>query len=256
MSDFKLIDFIRRDGRADLTLKNPPNNMITVEMLEEILNALDQIRDDDTLKVLVIRGSGGIFSGGVSPEDLTADRVGNLMPLYSRLYIYLNDIRGLTMAAVEGVAMGAGCELAAFCDVTIAAENARFGFPEIKLGLFPPIATAILPRIIGRNRTLDWILSGRDVSAVEASEANMVARTIPRVVLDEFIDNYADRIGKSSAPAVVLTKRAVDTALYTPAMEALRTTESTFMLDLMNCIDPHEGLKAGIEGRPPVWRNR
>lgn len=256
MSDFQFINFRRQDGRADLTLNNPPRNLLGVDMLEEILDALEQIRDDETLKILTIQGSNHNFCGGVAIEDLTAERIGNIMPLYSRLYVYLNDIQGLLLAVVEGEALGFGCELAGFCDVAVAADSARFGFPEITLGLFPPIATATLPRIIGRNRALDWIISGRELTASEAFEAHYITRVIPSSKVDDFITEYVNRINNFSAAAVVLAKRAVDGGLYTDVMNAIRTTESTYMLDLMNSIDPHEGLKAKLEGRAPVWKDR
>lgn len=256
MSDFKLIKFEHEEGKARLTLNNPPDNFLSVEMLEEIVGALDVIRDKESLKILEINSTGKDFCGGVNLKDLTAEKVGELMPHYSRMFNHLNDICGLTVAVVHGEAKGFGAELAAFCDVTIAAESATFSFPQITFGLFPPIATAILPRIIGRNRALDWIISGRIVSAKEAVEAHLIARTIPDLVLNEYADNYFNRISGFSAPAVVLAKRAVDTALYMPAMDALRVTESTYMLDLMNSLDPHEGLSAFIEGRYPVWKNR
>ncbi len=256
MADYKLIKFTRSDGRADLILNDPPENMLSVEMLEEIVSALDTIRDDDTLKVLLIRGEGGTFCSGVRTEDLMADRIGILMPNYSRMYDYLNKIRGLTIAAVSGKTIGFGAELASFCDVTFAADTAAFGFPHITMGVFPPIATAILPRLIGRNRALDWIVSGRSISAKEAVEAHMIARVIPSLVLSDYADRYADRVASFSAPAIVLAKKAVDDALYSPAMEALRVTEATYMSSLMNSLDPHEGLKASIEGRPPVWKDR
>ncbi len=256
MSDFEFIKFNRDGGRADLKFSNPPHNLLTVEMLEEIVRALDTLRDDDTLKVLLIQGEGDTFCGGVRTEDIMADSIGALMPLYSRVYNHLNDIRGVTVSAVLGEASGFGCELAAFCDVCIAADNAMFSFPQIQLGLFPPIATAILPRLIGRNRAIDWIVSGRRVTAKEAAEASMVARTIPDLALSQYANAYAERINHFSAPAVVLAKRAVDQALYTPAMDALRATESLYMLDLMNSLDPTEGLKASLEDRDPVWKNK
>ena len=256
MADYKFINFKREDGRADLTMNSLPHNLLSVEMLEELVDALDGLRDDETLKVLYIRGEGGVFCGGVQVEDLTADRIGSLMPLYTRMYSYLSSIRGLILAGVQGEAFGHGCELAAFCDVTIGSESALFGFPDIKLGLFPPIATAVLPRLVGRNRALDWIISGRTFTADEAAAGHLITRTIPDEVLGEYMDDYAEQVAKSSAPAIVLAKRAVDESMYEPVMEALRTTESTYMLDLMNCIDPHEGLQASISEREPVWRNR
>lgn len=256
MSDYEFIKFSRAGGRADLAFNNPPHNLLSVEMLEEIIHALDTLRDDDSLKVLLIKGDSDTFCGGVRIEDIVADKIGALMPLYSRIYNYLNDIRGVTISAVMGEASGFGCEIAAFCDICIAAENAIFSFPQIRLGLFPPIATAILPRLIGRNRTIDWITSGRRVTATEAMEASMVARTIPDLALITYADAYAERLNSFSAPAVVLAKRAIDQALYTPAMEALRTTEALYMLDLMNSLDPTEGLNASLEDRDPVWKNK
>ncbi len=256
MSEYKFIRFTNENGRADMVLNSPPLNLLSVDMLEEIVKALNEIRDDDSLKALKISAAGSIFCGGSKLEDLTSDTIGTMMPLYSRLYNYLNDVRGLTVAVIQGEAIGFGAELAAFCDVAIAADSAFFSFPQISMGLFPPIATAILPRLIGRNRTLDWIVSGRKISATEAVQSKMIARIVPELVLYDYSERYVSRVAGFSAPAVVLAKRAVDSALYTPAMEALRATESTYMLDLMNSLDPHEGIKAAIEGRKPVWKNR
>ncbi|MBT7618195.1 MAG: enoyl-CoA hydratase/isomerase family protein, partial [Calditrichaeota bacterium] len=126
MSDFEFIKFSREGGRADLKFSNPPYNLLTGEMLEEIVRALDTLRDDETLKVLLIQGEGDTFCGGVRTEDITADSIGTLMPHYSRVYNHLNDIRGVVVSAVLGEASGFGCELAAFCDVCIAGNNAMF----------------------------------------------------------------------------------------------------------------------------------
>ena len=256
MADYEFIRFSRKDGRADMILNSPPRNFLSTVMLEEIVDALDNLRDDVDLKVLYIRGASGVFCGGVEIVDLTAEKIGLFMPLYTRMYIFLNSIRGLIVSAVAGQALGPGCELAAFSDITFAAKNAEFGFPEISYGLFPPIAAAIMPRISGRNRTLDWIISARKFSAQEALEANLVTRTIAPGELADFTEEFVTKISNLSAPAVILTKKAVDGALYSPAMEAMRTTESTYMAELMTCLDPHEGLRAGIEGRQPNWKNR
>ena len=256
MDEYKYINFERTDGRADLTLTSLPHNLLSVEMLEEMLSALDGLRDDDTLKVLLIRGEGGIFCGGVQVDDLTAERIGSFMPIYTRSYGFLNSIRGLVVAAIEGEALGHGCELAGFCDVTIAAESARFGFPSIKRGPFPPVAAATPPRLVGRNRVVTWVNSGRSSTAIEAVEGHLITKTIPEAVMNKYVDSYVEDIAGYSAPAVVLAKRAVDAAMYVPVMEALTASESTYMLDLLSCLDPHEGLRASIEERQPVWKNR
>jgi cyclohexa-1,5-dienecarbonyl-CoA hydratase len=256
MSNFQFIDYHRTGPRADLTLRRPPRNVLNVEMLEEMVSALEPLHDDDTIKVLVIRGSGANFCGGAELSDLTSDRVGLFMPSYTRIFNIINNIRGVVLAGIQGEAYGAGCELACFSDITIAAKSAKFCFPDLKVGLFPPIASAVLPRLVGRNRAFDWIFSGRVVNAEEALINDLISRMVPDGELDAFIDEYAGRIASLSAAAVQCAKRALDGALYIPVMDALKKTESTYMLDLMNSIDPHEGIRAALEGRAPVWRNR
>lgn len=256
MSQYEFIDFKRTGPRADLTLKRPPRNVLNYEMIEEIVAVLEPLRDDDTLKVLIISGGGINFCGGIEAEELAVDRVGLMMPSYTRIYDLLNDVRGVIIAAVRGEAFGAGAELAAFSDVNFAARGAKFCFPDMRMGLFPPIAAAILPRLVGRHRTFDWIFSGRVISADEAIQNDLISRILPDEQLDSFVEEYASKIASLSRPAVICAKRAIDAALYSPVMEALKRTESTYMIDLMNHADPHEGIKAAIEGRAPVWRNR
>jgi len=256
MSEYKYIDFKRTGARADLTLRRPPRNMLSTEMLEEIVSALSHTRDDESLKVLVLRGNGMHFSGGIELEDLSAERVGLLMPYYTRLFDYINGIRGVVIAGIQGEAFGAGCELACFCDITIVARSAKFCLPDLRSGLFPPIASAILPRLVGRNRAFDWIFSGRTISAEEAMSNDLVSRMVPDDQLDQVVEEYAGRVVSLSSPAINCAKRALDGGLYIPVMEALKKTESIYMLDLMTSLDPHEGIKAAMEGRPPVWKNR
>lgn len=254
--DFQYIKYERTGGKAELWLNRPPENRLNADMVQEMLIVLDDLRDDESLKLFVIRGCNGHFCGGTDTEALQADQVGLLMPYYTRIYKHLNKIMGLTLAIVEGNALDAGTELAAFCDVIVAADNALFGFPQVNMGLFPPIGTAVLPRLIGRNRTLDRIISGEPFHAEEAFRMDLVARVAPPDRLDEVANQYINRINSLPAPAILLAKRAVDGALYTPVMDALRSTESVYMLDLMGSIDPNEGIRAALEGRAPVWRNR
>jgi len=253
---YQFIKFERVGGKAELTLNRPPENRLNAQMVQEILDALENLRDDESLKLLVLRGTNGTFCSGTETEALQADEVGLLMPYYTRIFKHLNKIMGLTLCIVEGNALDAGTELAAFCDVILSSESAVFGFPQIKMGLFPPIGTAVLPRLIGRNRTLDRIVSGEPFSAQEAFRMDLVARVVPDNKIQEVAAQYIARINSLPAPAIILAKRAVDGALYTPVMEALRSTESVYMLDLMGSIDPNEGIRAALEGREPQWRNR
>ncbi len=256
MGDYRFIKFARTKDRADLILNRPPRNLLNIELLEETVDALGKAREDESLKVLVISGAGGNFSGGIELHERTSERVGLIMPLFTRMFDYLNEICGLTIAAVEGEVSDGGFELAAFCDVCIATEGTIFWHPEISFGLYPPIAAAILPRLVGRNRALDWIISGDKISSREAYRAGMINRMVRDGELMTEVDRYADKIASYSAPAVIWAKRAIDRSLYTPAMEAMRTSESTYMIELLNNIDPHEGLSAAIEGREPKWRDK
>jgi len=256
MSEYRWIEFKRAGARADLTLKRPPRNLLTTEMLEEIVSVIDGVRDDESLKVMVVKGAGLNFCGGIEVSEFATDNFGNLMPFYTRLFDHINSVRGLVIAGIQGEAFGAGCELACFCDVTIAAKSAKFCFPDLKHGIFPPIASAVLPRLIGRHRSFDWIFSGRVISADEALANDLVARVVPDDQLNSSLEDYAAKIVAFSAPVVVHAKRALDGALYIPVMDALKKTESIFMLDLMTSLDPHEGIKAAMENRAPVWRNR
>lgn len=256
MTAMQYIDFKRTGSRADLTLKRPPRNMLNGQMLEEMVHVLEPLRDDDTLKVLVVRSAGANFCGGVDLEELTTENVGLFMPNYTHFFNILNGIRGVVIAGIRGEAFSAGCEIACFADVTIAGKSARFSFPDIKLGLFPPIASALLPRLVGRNRAFDWIFSSRTISAEEALHDNLISRLVPDEQLDTFVEEYVSRILALSGATIICAKRALDGALYIPVMEGLKKTESTYMIDLMNSIDPHEGLRAAMEGRAPVWKNR
>ena len=245
----------RRGSRAELILNRPPRNVLDVEMLEQFVGALRELRDDESLKILVLRGSGGMFCGGIDVSERASERAGLMMPLFTEIFDFLNQIRGVTVAVVEGEAHDGGFELATFCDVLFAAENATFQHPEIKFGLFPPIAAAILPRLVGRNRALEWIISGDVVTAREAYEAGLVNRLWHHDRVNAELEKFVSKIDSLSAPAVVWTKRAIDRSLYVSAMEGMRNSESIYMLELMRNLDPSEGIKAAIEGRAPHWRN-
>ena len=255
MSEYRFIQFTRSKGRADLALNRPPRNLMNIEMLEEIVDVIGKAREDESLKAFVIKGAGSNFSGGLELEERSPDRIGILMPLFTRMFDYLNEICGLTIAAAEGEVSGGGFELCSFCDVCIATEGTTFSFPEISFGHYPLIATAILPRLVGRNRALDWIISGDKISSREAYRAGMINRLVRDGELMIEVNRYADKVASYSAPAIIWAKRAIDRTLYMPVMEALRTSESTYMIELLNNIDPHEGLKAAIEGRAPNWRD-
>ena len=143
-TEFANVAYDAQSGVARLTLNRPPLNILTIAMMKEINSALETLASKDGAKLLVIDHEGRLFSAGVDIKDHTADKVEEMIEVFHRMFRLLNAVEPPTLAVVKGAALGAGCELATFCDMVVASEQATFGQPEIKAGVFPPIAAAVL----------------------------------------------------------------------------------------------------------------
>jgi cyclohexa-1,5-dienecarbonyl-CoA hydratase len=161
----------------------------------------------------------------------------------------------VTIAAVGGAALGGGAELATFCDVVVAGEQATFGQPEIKVGVFPPVAALHYPRRIGVARTLGLLLSGDVLSAAEALRIGLVDRVVPTDRLAEAVEAQVARFRAHSAAVLQLTKRLVLEAQGLDFDVALPMLEDAYRYELMTLVDAEEGLRAFAEKRLPVWRD-
>jgi cyclohexa-1,5-dienecarbonyl-CoA hydratase len=245
-----------QDGVARITLNRPPLNILNLAMMQEINSALETLASKDDAKLLVIDHEGKAFSAGVDIKDHTADKVQAMIELLHRMFHLLGAVEVPTLAVVKGAALGAGCELATFCDLVVAAEQATFGVPEIKVGVFPPVAAAVLPRLIGRNRALELVLTGETVGAPEAKQMGLINRVFPAEGFREKVDEFIAKLTSLSAPALKLAKRAVDRGLYVSVAEAMSQAEEIYLGDLMRTEDAHEGLQAFLEKRKPQWKNR
>ena len=161
-----------------------------------------------------------------------------------------------TVAAVQGAALGIGAELATFCDIVIADESASFGQPEIRAGVFPPIAVLHYPRRVGPARALRLLLTGQVLSAAAAERIGLVDRVVPAGTLVEAVDAEVNRLRGMSAVALRLTKRAVRETLGLPFDEGLAVLEDFYRHTVMTTADAEEGLRAFVEHRKPIWRDR
>jgi cyclohexa-1,5-dienecarbonyl-CoA hydratase len=161
-----------------------------------------------------------------------------------------------TIAVVDGAALGGGCELVAGCDIVIASERARFGQPEIKLGVFPPVATILLPRIIGDKRARELMLTGELIDAAEAARLGLVNYFVSAAQLSQKTEEILARLRELSAPALEATRRAIDLARGFSFDEALSRVENLYLNELMKTEDAREGVNAFMEKRKPAWRNR
>jgi cyclohexa-1,5-dienecarbonyl-CoA hydratase len=255
---FQHIIFEKQDGVARLTLNRPPLNVLDIAMMREISTALDGLDDDRSVKVLVLEAVEGskAFSAGVDVSEHTADMVEKMIEVFHRIFRLLDGLEVPTIAVAGGAALGGGCELALFCDMVIASEKASFGQPEIQVGVFPPVAAAALPDIIGPKKAMEMVLIGDRIPAAEAERLGLVNKVVPPEELKAAADELVGRLAKLSGAVLRLTKRAVRLGSAGGFAEGLATVEELYLGPLMSTEDAHEGLAAFMEKRSPVWKDR
>jgi len=249
---------VARDGRAaTLVFDRPPLNVLDAALLAEMEAALAALAADPP-QLLVVRGGGErAFSAGVAVEDHTRERVEPTVRSFHRVLLALRRLPSITLAAVRGHCVGGGMELAAACDLVVAAADARFGQPEIKLGCFPPFAAALYPRLLGAKVAAELLLTGRAASAEEAWRLGFVNRLAPSAELERVVGELAAEVLAQSAAVTALTKRALAAGEDETAFErALAECERLYFEELVETDDMVEGIEAFLDKRPPQWRHR
>lgn len=251
--------FVRVDLDGDvarLTLARPPLNILTIAMMETLNGALAEVARRPTVKALVLAAEGRAFSAGVAIEDHQGDRVKPMLATFHQIFRHLHALECPTVAAVQGPALGGGAELATFCDLVIASETATVGQPEIKVGVFPPIAALHYPTRVGQARARELLLSGRVLPARDAERIGLVDRVVPAGELEDAVAAAVAEFTDKSAVVLRLTKRAIRLGRDDPFEAALGRLEALYLEELMATGDAAEGLRAFVEKRPPVWKNR
>ncbi len=243
------------EGVAWLTLNRPPLNILTITMIAELHAALDTLAEQTNVKAVVLTGNGKAFCAGVDVADHAPERVERMIRGFGRLFTRLRALPMPTIALVKGAALGGGTELALGCDLVFAGASARFGQPEIKLGVFPPIAAALFPQLIGYQQAARLLLTGETISAEVAARLGLVTSVAPDDEIDETLANLLKRLGAMSAAALRLTKRALLLGVELGAELALPHIENLYLGDLMATADAHEGIQAFLEKRQPVWQD-
>ena len=253
---YENILFKKSNNVAEIALNNPPVNIMTQAMMEEMISVLDELIKDDALHLLIFKAEGKHFSAGADVAEHTKERCPDMIPVFMRLFYQMNRITCPTIAVVQGSALGGGCELATFCDIVIASEKAKFGQPEIMVGAFPPVAVAIFPHLIGRNRTLELLLTGDVISAIEAEKIGLINKVFPEDIFQEKTDELISKMISKSSVVLKITKMATDTGLYAPVDQALKNAEKIYLGQLLDTEDAHEGIQAFLEKRPSVWKGK
>jgi cyclohexa-1,5-dienecarbonyl-CoA hydratase len=175
---------------------------------------------------------------------------------FRRIFENMAKIDKPTLAVVAGPALGAGCMLATGCDIVYAAASAKFGHPEIKGGVFNPVAAALLPRIVGRKKAFEMILGGASLAASDAERHGLITRAVPDDRLEAETAALVQRFQEGSAVVLQLTRRAISGGLDLLLADSLRHTEDVYLNQLMATEDAEEGLKAVMAKRKPVWKDR
>jgi cyclohexa-1,5-dienecarbonyl-CoA hydratase len=247
----------KRDGVAEITINRPPLNILDIETLRELNEALRSIKKDDSVSIVTLRGAGErAFSAGVDIRDHMPEKVEELLEAFHEIFFSLEDLDRLTIAVVDGFALGGGCEVAAACDMVIASERSKFGQPEINAGVLPPPATVLFPELIGRRKTFELILTGDSVDAKEAERIGLVNKVIPAEKLDKTVDELVGKLKEKSPVVLRLTRRAIYRAFNLDLRSALANVTDIYLSSLMNTEDAVEGLRAFLEKRKPVWKGK
>lgn len=256
MSDHTII--VEKRARVGVIRLNRPQalNALNAALMRELAAAVDAFEADDTVGCMVITGSAKAFAAGADIKEMADKSFADVyFEDFTAAWHRLAQARKPVVAAVAGYALGGGCELAQQCDLIIAADDARFGQPEIKLGIIPGIGgTQRLTRAVGKAKAMDLILTGRTMDAAEAERCGLVARVVPAAELLAETFKVADTIAAMSLPSVLAAKEAVNRAFETPLAEGIRFERRIFHA-LFATRDRKEGMHAFIDKRAPKFDN-
>jgi len=249
---------VERRGRVGIVRLNRPQalNALNVTLKDELLGAVEAFDADANVGCILMTGSDKAFAAGADIKEMADQTYIDIFRAdYTADYERLARVRKPIIAAVAGFALGGGCELAMMCDLIIAADNAKFGQPEIKLGVIPGIGgTQRLTRAVGKAKAMDLILTGRMMDAAEAERSGLVARVVPAASLMAEAMKVAETIAAMSQPSLIAAKEAVNRSFETSLAEGVRFERRVFHA-LFATKDRKEGMAAFIEKRRPRFMN-
>ena len=256
MSQYKHIAYEEKDKTGYLTLQRDDEiNVLNIEMMNEINTALESLGEGRHLKALVIRAKGRAFSAGVDVSEHTEQLVDEMIETFHRIFYLLDRLECPTIALVQGAALGGGCELACFCDMALAAEGVKFGQPEIKVGVFPPVAAAAFPQYSHLKKVYEMLLTGDTIKAEEAKGIGLVNQVYPKDEFEKGCREFIYRLTSNSAAILRYAKKAIKHSLGKTSADALSIAEKIYLDEMMKTHDAPEGLAAFLEKRQPKWRD-
>ena len=251
---YQFVEVGSAGGVGRLTIANGPLNVLTIAAMEEAVAGLRELESDREVKVIVAGAAGTkAFSAGVDVADHTPEKMDHMLGIFNELCLGLRHSPKPTIAAVRRMALGGGCELAACCDMVIASDQATFGQPEIKVGVYPVLGVALFAQILGQKAANELLLSGMSYTAEEARAFGLVNRVVPDDRFDAEVEGYVGRFLGNSGLVMSLTKKAILASAGKETMAAVAAAEDIYVRELMVTADANEGLQAFIGKRKAVW---
>ncbi len=256
MTDSKFIKIDSSGGVARITLARPKHNVLNIEMMRELIAALENLKADRDLKCVVISGEGPSWCAGVEVADHRPEQVDAMIAAFNRMLELIEGQEVPTIADVHGACLGGGMEAAIACDMVIAGKSAVFGQPEIKLGFFPPYAAIRLPHLVGPGKAIEICTTGKRYLAQDAKDMGFVNYCVEDGQLSQTVDGLIKEITYSSPLIIRLNKRAVKQHIGLDFPAALQGVSDLFLNTLMKTADTLEGIASFEEKRKPVWKNQ
>jgi cyclohexa-1,5-dienecarbonyl-CoA hydratase len=241
---------------ARITLRNPPLNVIDIPMMEELAQSLSELEAREDVSVIVLTGEGKAFSAGVDVAAHTPDKVEEMLTKFHAVIRALVAVKKVTVGAIHGHCLGGGAEVAMVCDIVYTTESAKWGFPEITLGCYPPVACTALAALVGQKRAAELILTGRTIGGEEAAEIGLANRAVPESGLPAAVDECIAHLCKLSPAALAMAKKASYAWDSMHFDKGLARAERIYFDELMKTSDAQEGVRAFMEKRQPKWTGK
>lgn len=252
---YKLIKVSNEDGLISITLNSPPLNVLTIPMMEELADAFAWAKGQSG-NLIVLGAEGKAFSAGVDVADHTPDKVAKMIEVFDSIFHAMHANDKPIVAAVKGAALGGGYELVLFCDMVIASDKAKFGQPEISVGVFPPVACYMLPKLTSLPNAMELVLGGEVFNAAKAEKLGLVNSVVPVDSFDDGLKQFLQKFLSMSPVVLALTKKAVKSGLNKGFADGLKAIDDIYLNELMPTADAVEGLNAFMEKRRPVWQGK
>lgn len=242
--------------RASITLTHPPLNVIDLQMMDELRQAITEITENRELSAVILKSAGRAFSSGVDVAAHTPDLVQSMLEKFHGVLMALVKLPQITIAQVHGTCLGGGAELAMMCDLCFSTPDAQWGFPEITLGCYPPVACAALSALVGQKRAAELIFTGRTFSGEDAAAWGLANRAVSKEQLEGAVRGTVDQLAKLSPAALMHAKKAFYGWDSIHLDKGLARAEKVYLEELMQTEDAREGIQAWVEKRQPKWKGR